>query len=484
MKHQRLLLYALLLILLTGVCACEDEESFSVSPSSRLFFSVDTVKLDTVFSNVPTAMKSFWVYNLTGDGIRCSNVRLERGNQTGFRVNVDGIYLGQEAGYQTNEIEIRKGDSIRVFVELTSPMNRQQEPKKLEDNLVFTLENGAQQKVCLNAYTWDATLLNNVHIDRDSIIGSERPIVIYGGITVDSLCTLTIAAGTTLYFHNNAGIDVYGQLICNGTDEQNVVLRGDRIDRMFDYLPYDNVSGQWQGIHLYESSYNNKILYTDIHSTYHGIVADSSDVEQLKLDMLCSTIHNCQGYGMYSENCQMKLRNCQLTNTLGNCLRVEGGRVEVNSCTLAQFYPFDSMRRAALAISSLKHNLIGFSCLNTLITGYADDEFMGYHGDEEKTFNFLFDHCVIRTPKVETDDSVYFKNIIFEDISDTITTGIRHFSNIDTHNLRYDFRLDSVSCAIGKADATTVMPADRNGIIRKETPDIGAYEYKPETINP
>ena len=61
-------------------------------------------------------MRSFWVYNRNDAGLRCTSVRLERGNQSGFRVNVRGEYLGAEVGYQTNNIELRKGDSLRVFV--------------------------------------------------------------------------------------------------------------------------------------------------------------------------------------------------------------------------------------------------------------------------------------------------------------------------------------------------------------------------------
>ncbi len=58
-----------------------------------LRFSTDTVSLDTTFSNVPTPTRSFWVYNHSGKSLRCSTVRLENGNQTGFRVNVDGTFL-------------------------------------------------------------------------------------------------------------------------------------------------------------------------------------------------------------------------------------------------------------------------------------------------------------------------------------------------------------------------------------------------------
>ena len=224
--------------LLASNVACTDDDTFSTSSSDLLTFSVDTVDMDTVFSTVPTSTRTFWVYNKSGNGIRCTNVRLANGNQTGFRVNVDGEYLSPTYGYQVQNVEIRKQDSIRVFVELTSPVNGVDGPQLLEDNLIFTLESGVEQKVNLNAHTWDATLMRDFVVSKDTTIdGTRKPIVIYGGMKVDSMVTLKIAAGTTLYFHGDAGIDVYGRLLAEGTAEANVVLRGDRTDWMFDYLP-------------------------------------------------------------------------------------------------------------------------------------------------------------------------------------------------------------------------------------------------------
>ena len=133
--------------------------------------------------------------------------------------------------------------------------------------------------------------------------GTEReyhkPIVIYGGIKVDSMATLNIKEGATLYFHQNAGIQVYGKLLAEGTSEKPVTLRGDRIDHMFDYLPYDRTPGQWQGIKLMEYSQDNVLKYTDLHSAYDGIVVDSSDVNIQKLLLESSTVHNCQGVGAF-----------------------------------------------------------------------------------------------------------------------------------------------------------------------------------------
>ena len=119
---------------LLACSACTDDDSFSSSPSNRLTFSTDTVRMDTVFATVPSSTRSFWVYNKSGDGIRCTTVRLAGGNQTGFRVNVDGEYLSPTAGYQVSNVEIRKNDSIRVFVELTSPVNAEEGPQEIEDD--------------------------------------------------------------------------------------------------------------------------------------------------------------------------------------------------------------------------------------------------------------------------------------------------------------------------------------------------------------
>ena len=72
--------------------ACQDDDQFSTSSGLRLTFPADTLMLDTVFSRTPSSTYTFWVHNDNDTGIRIESVRLKRGNQTGFRVNVDGIY--------------------------------------------------------------------------------------------------------------------------------------------------------------------------------------------------------------------------------------------------------------------------------------------------------------------------------------------------------------------------------------------------------
>lgn len=475
-----------LLLVMAALTACTDDDSFTTDSSARLTFSADTIRMDTVFSTVPSAVQSFWAYNHSGDGLRCTSVRLENGNQVGFRVNVDGIYLSQTSGYQTSDIEVRRGDSIRVFVELTSPLSYTDGPKQIEDNLIFTLESGVQQRVNLSAFSWDADFLRSATFHADTTLSAAKPIVVYGGLTVAEGATLTLPAGTTLYFHSDAGLNVYGTLVCQGTADEPVVLRGDRLDHMFDYLPYDCVSGQWQGLHLYSTSYDNALDHTDLHGAFNGLVADSSDVSRLKLDLTNSTIHNCQGAGLKSTYSTLRIHNCQISNTLEACVDISGGIIDMNNCTLAQFYPFDSNRGAALNFTSVDYPVWSLVCANTLITGYADDEFFCQRAEGyEQYMNFDFSNCIIRTPQIETADSAYFHNVTFEDATDTTQVGKRHFALVDEDKLRYDFRLDSLSTAIDQADPQTATTTDHDGLLRDDRPDIGAYEWqKPVSTEP
>ena len=461
---------------------CQDDDSFSTNVSNILSFSADTVKLDTVFSAVPTTTRTFWVHNESGDGIRCTNIRLERGNQSGFRVNVDGVYLGSESGYQASEVEIRKGDCIRVFVELTSPVNGRNKPWLVEDNLLFLLESGVTQKVNLNAYSWDAIKYRNLHITNDTTLTGDRPIIVYGKLTVKEHATLTLAAGTTLYFHDGGGIDVYGRLCSQGEAGKEVILRGDRLDWMFDYLPYDLMSGLWAGVRFYEPSYDNVMAFTDLHSSFDGIVCDSANVNKQKLTLKNMTVHNCQGKGLSTVNCKVTAENCQFTNTLYECVDILGGDVTMNHCTLAQFYPFDSNRRPALNYySTTTMPLLRMDCINSIVTGYPEDVVMGATENENIPFNYRFISSILRTPAVE--DAEHIIDVIFENVEDTASVqGDKHFKLVDINTQHYDFHLDSLSPAINKGSKDYPVSDDRDGKARDDQPDIGCFEEsKPET---
>lgn len=433
------ILYFLIGMLL--MVACEDDEKFSSGSGMRLDFEMDTLKMDTVFSGTPSSTYSFWVHNRHDIGLRLATVKLKRGNQTGYRVNVDGIYLDNSNGSQTSNVEIRRNDSILVFVELTAQATHQQEPKLVEEDLQFIMENGTEQAVNLRAWAWDAQKLYDPEINEDTEIESETPLVIYGDMTVREGVTLTLK-NTKLFFHDQSGLEVKGTLKMEGCE-----LRGDRLDRMFDYLPYDRVSGQWNGVRFHSSSTANELVGTVIKNAIDGIVMDKADLDanQPRLTMTHCVVHNSQGTGVKTINSNVKIDHCQLTNTGGDCLAVIGGMAEISYCTIAQFYPFDANRGPALRFTNETENpLKRFYCEGTIVTGYEDDVVMGEGISDEVDYHF--ENCLLRTI---AEEGHRFEAIIWESPSDEIG-GKKHFVKVDEEKQDYDFHLNENSPAQGK----------------------------------
>jgi len=441
-------IFFFLTIWVCALAACSDDDGFTTSPTATLSFSVDSVKMDTVFTTVGSRTYDFWVYNRASRGIRLQSVRLRQGNQTGFRVNVDGSYLDNALGSVASGLEVRSGDSVRVFVELTAPRNQQPDPQLVEDQLVFTLESGIEQQVTLWGHSWDAQIVDSLVVSSDTLIATATPLVVMKGLRVDSAATLTIR-NSTLYFHNKAGIDVYGTLL---TD--SVVLRGDRLDHLFDYLPYDRISGQWRGIRFFPSSFENELVATEIRNAESAVVCDSTafSSERQRLYMERSVVHNSEGPGLQAFNSWVGLLRCQFSNAAGDCLAFYGGAVVMDSCTVAQFMALGGSRGAALRFANFfgqhAYPLLQMQMTNSIVTGYDDDVVMGSAWEEDSTtaFSYFFDNCLLRTPAV--DDTVSFRRIIWETKDDSIQ-GERHFRTIDTDNLIYDFHLDSLSTAKG-----------------------------------
>ena len=424
---------AIIAVLMT---ACTDNDSFTVSTGARLSFSEDTIRFDTLFSTVPSATQTFWVRNESSDGIRILTARLERNNQSGYRVNVDGTYLDPVG----SDFEVRKGDSILVFVEVTTRENRLEEPQLVEDNLIFTLESGVEQRVNLRTYSWDAQKLTDLVIRQDTVIESRVPIIVYGqGIRVEQGATLTLR-NTEFYFHDGAGIDALGNVMA-----EKCLFRGDRLDRMFSYLPYDRVSGQWRGINLSSSDGYNLFTDCEIRNAVDAVVCDSTT-----LYLYNTMVHNSSGEGLSARHSTVVVDYCQFSNTFGDCLGLFGCEASIQHSTLAQFYPFSANRGFALHFVNTELPM-ALVCTNTLVTGYADDVVLGEVADTTVVFDYRFADCLLRTPKVE--DEERFERIIWETPKDSVQ-GKQHFRTVDEDNLYYDFALDSIS------------PAFQNGIGR------------------
>ena len=280
------------LLMLSGAVSCMDDEEFSTSPSDRLVFSTDTVAFDTVISGAPTNTRTFMVYNHGEKALRVSRAYLGRGADSPFRVNVDGTFLD---GGQAGDFEIYARDSIRVFLEMTAPVNDSDKPVAVEDDLMFQLESGQTQSVHLVAYGQDVIVMRGQVFASDTTLSARRPYQVLDSLVVAEGATLTLSAGTRLLFHPDASLIVRGTVRAEGVLGDEVMMRGDRMGNMFTNQPYDLIPGQWGGIVLTGTSYGNLFRYCDIHSGSFGVRCDSSDVNREKVRIENSVLHNMQG---------------------------------------------------------------------------------------------------------------------------------------------------------------------------------------------
>ncbi|MDD4822581.1 MAG: right-handed parallel beta-helix repeat-containing protein [Bacteroidales bacterium] len=477
MKKVLSLCFALSL-LLAGMASCESDD-FSSSPSDRLSFSKDTVSFDTVFTGQASADQRFMIYNPNKKALRIQTLYLADPDHSGFIINVDG-----QSSNRINDLEIDAKDSLFVFVRINPSGSGQNSPQLFKDSIVF-ITNGVMQHVKLRAYGQDATRWSGKLITADTTLSGTRPFLISDSLYVAPGVTLTLAAGTTLHFHNGASLKVDGTLVSNGTAASPVVLRGDRIDNLFDDLPYDYLAGQWEGVHLTAASTGNSLTHTIIRGGNYGILADSSDVSALKLEMHNSTIHNVRGHGLQATNCRVEAENSLFTNARYACLSLLGGSYRFLHCTIANYYIWDLREGSSVNIrnytGSSKENLVYYPVTNTTFTnciiyGSRYPELLLTHtfNKEEVATSFeCFFHASLIRSKEQTDNR--FTDILWSEDPVFRATGKEDYI--------YDFHLDSLSAAIGKADPnfSSLLPQDADGVNRMSdgTPDMGAYEFVP-----
>ncbi|MBC8398304.1 MAG: hypothetical protein H8E16_14545, partial [Flavobacteriales bacterium] len=103
--------------------SCRDDFNFNIT-ETQLQFSKDTVYLDTVFSNIGSSTYNLKVYNTSNENILIPYINLENGQDSYYRLNVDGMYenQGNVSNYFEN-IELLANDSLFIFIETTIDIN-------------------------------------------------------------------------------------------------------------------------------------------------------------------------------------------------------------------------------------------------------------------------------------------------------------------------------------------------------------------------
>ena len=424
------------------------------------------------------------VYNRNAQALVIDRVWLDNGQA--FSVNIDG-----EADLsRLTDLPIYGGDSLFVFVRIKDiDALGSNAAVYFCDQLHFHLRTDVTQSVTLEAYGQDVTRIGATGKRtqlKNYTFTANQPYLLFDTIIISG--PMTLEAGATLYMHNGACLFALGNVAANGTREAPVTIRGDRLDNLFDSVPYRYASGSWGGVFLQSDQPRTYTFnYVDILSGNIGLFCYSTCRDLLPyLRMDGCRIHNHAQYGLVLVNTNALVTNTEISNCASYCVYCAGGKQDFAHATIASYYGYTSIRihstakedAAAVFIDNLQKTdpQTTTSFYNSIITGYRSNQlvvatpFDQYYpglfvGNYLKTDSLNMPHATGNTYWQKDDTLSVFRNDFYK----------------YKEYVYYDFRLDSLSPAIGIGDSIAALPypTDRNGVTRTLCrPDAGCYQHE------
>lgn len=494
-------------IIVLALSSCNDE-LFETRPSSgELEFSRDTVYLDTVFSNISSSTRTFKIYNKSNDNITISDIRLGRGQNSFYRLNVNGM-----SGKFFENVDILAKDSIFVFVEATIDFSKVTDPI-YTDSIVF--DQGAnQQDVKLVTLVQDAYFLfpkrdaegikekivlgvsengdeiavEGFYLDGNAVWKNDKPYVVYGYAGVRQGNELLIEKGANIHFHNNSGllVEKNASLKIKGSLNEKVTIQGDRLEPF-----YEDVPGQWGTIWLRAGSKGHEIDHAVIKNSTIGILMDSvGGTPEPTLKISNTEIYNTSNVGLLGRATHIEGTNVVIGNNGQSSLVCSlGGNYDFIHCTFANYwggsirsYPAVWVNNFLLASGDgggaevFLNDLEAANFTNCIIEGNQNIEFF-LERNEGAAFSFNFRNNLLRfddpngnfsnDPLFDFDNTEYYQDNIFN--------GEADFKNLEQH----DLIIGEASDARGKGflPASQQVPRDILGTNRITSPDLGAYQH-------
>ncbi|MBR4229999.1 MAG: hypothetical protein IKR83_04745 [Bacteroidales bacterium] len=397
-------------------------EGYADENEAVLAFSADTVSFDTVFTTVATPTKMVVVYNRTSRDMLLSQVTLEGGRASRFRINVDG-----DTSMVARNIEIMAGDSIFIFVQANINPNDQTSPFVVEDAIAFS--NG--QRLPLSAWGRNAVY----HLPTDTLHYADgtypldaygnpyaysvidcanwrhdMPHVIIGYAVVDSRNTLNLTAGDELYFYNDAVLWVYDSatLDVRGTAEQPVLFTSVRKDGWYSFLP-----GQWGQIWLSAGSKDNVIDHAVIEKGCFGLVVDTNVGPNPTLMVSNTELRHMSYTGIQAQGARIVGNNLLVyqCGTAALWLRA-GGDYSFTSSTFGGYWRYGGRQNPTVVLQNcyvavgnvtIPRDLVRADFTDCIIWGtYPDTELLEQQVDEA-AYSSRFIHSIVKGGEWDVD---------------------------------------------------------------------------------
>ena len=513
---KRSLYITLSLIALVFWSSCRQDFIFAPS-SGNLSFSKDTVYLDTIFSNIGSSTYTLKVYNTSDEDILIPSIKLSKGQESNYRMNVDGL-IGNGAliGKEFENIELLARDSMYVFIETTIdifPLVENETQFLYTDVIVFENTSGVQ-KVELVTLVRDAVFIfpnrdaegvvETLAFDTDgdgvddetSVRGrflqdseltftNEKPYVVYGYAAVGDGKTLNINPGARIHFHEDSGLLITNNasLHVNGLPsldlellENEVVFEGDRLEPL-----YENVPGQWQTIWLFSGSTENVINYATIKNGTIGVLSDGNQQDPTKLEINNSQVYNQSNFGILGRATSIIAENIVINNSgLSSFAGTVGGNYNVTHSTIANYWTSSFRQYPALLLNNFivdsenivtTNPLVAANFTNCIIYGNDSPELFLENKNSED-FNFKFTNSLIyfddpngnfSSPEYDFSDTTLYENVIFNNNP--------QFLDPFNNKLNIPFGSPAEGAGIFSGNLTK----DITNTTRNSPPDLGPY---------
>ena len=480
MKYKASVLLVTLFSLLIGFSACT-EDLINVDTNFNLTFSVDTLRFDTIFTDMGSATQKLKIYNHSNQKAHIEQIRLMNAKE--FHINVSGLQADD-----LSDVYLNAHDSMLIFVQVKIDPTLTDAPMVVRDSILFSL-NQHQQFVQLEAFGQDAIRLSGYVVDEDRTFTAQKPYLISDTLWVEKDATLTLQPGARLFFRKNAVLYVKGTLQSVGKQEQWVQLRGDRSDFMNTIPPlsYDLCSGQWGGIVLASGSHNNVLEFTDVRNGNFGVRIDSTTTAQPALVVKNAMLRNVTGNLLEATNADVQVYNSLLYNAGGYVVSLCGGNYVWKHCTLANYYQFSwGGRGKAIMLYSNQRALadgstvvLPFSSLmyNSVVYGnYTNEVQTNFDETQADQAAYLFHHCLLKQKVKEPTNPPYYQCVFNE------KPLFKYEAWVEDQPHVYDFHVNSGSAVIGIGDSAMVteelvFDLDGNNRLSDGLCDAGCYEY-------
>ncbi len=500
--------FLLIILFLIGILwsSCRKDLEYAAS-AGNLEFSKDTVFLDTVFTGISSSTRTLKVYNRTRDDIEIPSIRLAQGQNSSYRLNVDG-----EAGKEFDNIPLLARDSLFIFIESTFELG-ETAPSEFLNTEAIQFDTGANlQEVQLVTLVKDAVFLfprttangtketvdlgldpdgNQITIegfyldDEQLMFTNEKPYVIYGYAAVPEERQLRMEAGTRVFFHKDSGIlvgsgatiQINGELSDNQELMENeVIFEGDRLESALAEVP-----GQWGAVWIASGSVNNTIDHLTIRNATTGILVEGDGLlETPTLQLRNTQILNSASNNLWARSAYIQAENVVLGGAGNSALYCNlGGTYSFTHCTIANFWQNGFRAGAALEIdnfnASESADLRTADFTNCIIDGNTFLE-LSLRTNGTNDFNYSFTNCMIKfrdsgnqfenDPLYDFDNTALYSEILLNEVPNFFDAS------------GADFRIADPSPARDRADfeGAAQVPLDLSGNDRTGSPDIGAYE--------